>query len=162
MVALGVVGCGGDPAGTGVPVVDPIPGGDTLAMSALLDSAVWIGVDSVEVGYDAVAGSLVVNYSRRVGTTTETVGVVVYGVTGPGEVLLSDSAKGDAKALIRHDKSTTVYGALGVVPPGRVKISELDSLHARGSFSFTAVGLSGPNVGDTLRVTNGRFLVHFR
>ncbi len=166
LVALLMVGgissCASDTTGTTAPPVDPIPGGDTLVMSALLDSTVWIGVDSVEARYDAVARLLVVNYARRIGTTTEQVGLVVYNVSGVGEVVLSDSTKGDAKGVIRHDKSTTVYGALGVSPAGRVKITELDSLHARGSFSFTAVGLSGPNIGDTLRVTNGRFLVHFR
>jgi len=145
-----------DPQGSGDVTV---PGADTLAMSAYIDDAAWIGRDSMQVAHDPVSGTLVVNYSTTENRILQQTTIVLYGVTGPGTYAIDDSASGNARYLLREDKETSVFNGLGVIPAPTVTLTAFDNHHATGSFRFDAVAVSGARTGDTARVRGGRFNV---
>lgn len=145
-----------DPQGSGDVAV---PGADTLAMSAYIDDAAWIGHDSMQVAHDPASGTLVVNYSTTENRILQQTTIVLYGVTGPGTYAIDDSASGNARYLLREDKETSVFNGLGVIPAPTVTLTAFDKHHATGSFRFDAVAVSGARTGDTARVRGGRFNV---
>lgn len=139
---------------------DPtVPGADTLAMSAFINNLAWIGNDSLQVTHDAVSGTLVVNYSTTENRTLRQLTIVLYGVTGPGTYMITDSTRGNARYVLREDKETSDFQGLGTSPPPTITLESFSDRGAKGSFRFDAVAVSGVRSGDTVKIRGGRFRV---
>jgi len=139
------IGACGDDASSG-------PDGNSKTLGAKVNGRT-LDLTSVSWGYNTV--NFFVSGSTSILPPREMLDMSIDDISGPGTFQFGGGNAGKATGHYSPSGSTKTYSTDGGTVAGQVIVTEIDTAHAKGTFSFTARNVADPN--DSVVITEGTF-----
>lgn len=144
LFVITLAACGGDETSG--------PDGNAKTLSAKVNGRT-LDLTSVSWGYNTV--DFFVSGGTDIFPPRETVEVSIDDITAPGTYQFGGGNSGKATGEYTPTGSNIAYTTAGGPVAGQVVVTEIDTAHAKGTFSFTARNPNNPN--DSVVISEGSF-----